>query len=384
LFLLFILPFNASANFGLGPCCPPSVCGIIPCDSGCAGAAISQMGTSVSQTLSNLDSAYQDLSSKAQDTIDSMNDLTRDVNQELLQQNERLLSSLSAATNKIELANLASAKSLERNTDHTVKSLTSSLKEMEISRIASENNSFFGDLSQPVSGIVGVNKAKSVQKISVQTLQVAESSTKNFIKYISDEQQTFSGAGRGQHRMQSLSSLSKFDKLYPMLIESTMDDDVFQNIQTILALTVSKEPYVKSSLLLDEGYELARHRQIAMLGMVYHSLITPIASRMGTDEASWSDFYQDIKPNTQGKTGLTGLLQGEVLGKVSDPEWWGATLRLNESGLLRENVFQAALSLQLKDRLSSISESSSQLLAIILAEKVGNESERLNRVFEQL
>lgn len=390
-FLWFCLLFSATlspmafANFGFGPCCPPSVCGIIPCDSGCAGAAINQMGTNVANSLNQLNSAYQNLTSAAQDAIDSMNNLGTDVNDALLQQNQDLLDGLSASTNKIELANVQASKSIERNTDHTVKSFVLALKEIEIARAASENNRFFGDMAQPISGETGADQASAVKRIYVQTNQLLEETTEGFLEYIEDSNGTRSGAGTGQHRMLSLKGLSDFNNLSRLLTASTLDEQDFQGLQTLVGLSVSRYPLPKkddSPRYLD--YELERKRYIAMLGIAYHSLILPATTRAGVDDGAWAKYYQDVNVNAEGKVGLEGFYEAEINGKLSDPEWWGSVLRLNPAGLEREKTYQAALSLQMKDRLGELSQTSNELMAILLAKKSEAKAKELKTNFEQL
>jgi hypothetical protein len=383
IFFFFTTP-NALANFGFGPCCPPSVCGIIPCDSGCAGAAINQMGSAIANALNSLNSAYQDLSSGVQDTMDSMNDLGADVGDALVQQNDDLLSAISASTNKIELANVIASKSLERNADHTNISFVSAQKEIEIARASSENIKVYGDMTNPVGGDTGTNQAQSIKKLITQMKQVSKSSTTDFIKYLNDENNTASGAGIGQHRMQSLTTLESFDKLHSMLTETTLDEIDFQNLQSLIGLVVSKYPLKESTKPNDTEYEISRRRHVAMLAMVYNALLVPTSSRMGLDDASWADFYQDVNPNVEGKIGLTGFYHAEINAKISDPEWWGSTLRLNEVGLEREKVYQSAISLQLKNRLGLISESSNELMAVLLAKKTETATRNLSVTFKQL
>lgn len=42
--LVCCVSFNTYANFGLGPCCSGSPCGIVPCDNSCAGPALRAFG----------------------------------------------------------------------------------------------------------------------------------------------------------------------------------------------------------------------------------------------------------------------------------------------------------------------------------------------------
>ncbi|MFA0809396.1 hypothetical protein [Microbulbifer epialgicus] len=372
-----------NANFGFGPCCPPSVCGIIPCDSGCAGAAINQMGTNVSNSLTQLNSAHQNLTSAVQDSIDSMSDLGTDINDVLIQQNQDLLDGFSASTNRIELANLQALKSSEANTEHLVRSFVHALKEREVARAVSENNLIFGDASQPVSGESGAEQAEAIKRVNVQIKQLLEESTNGFMSYINDSNNTYSGAGIGQHQVNALKSISEFNNLASILTKDVLDQTDFQKLQVLIGLIVSQYPLANMELNSQYvDYELERKRHISMLGIVYSSLLIPATARTGLVSGEWKKYYHDTEENEEGYLGLQNLYDAEVNGRLTDPEWWASVLRLNQTGLEREKIFQMGLSLQMNERLSSISQSSNQLMAVLLANKSESYAKNLLKKYE--
>ena len=384
IFILVCLPSISYANFGLGPCCPPSVCGIIPCDSGCAGAAINQMGTNISSGFNNLSSAHQDLTSAVQDAIDAMTDLGTDVNDALMNQNSDLMDGLSASTAKIELSNNVATKSLERLADHSISSLVNALKEIEIARSTSENNRLFGDNANPVSGETGANQAIAIKTLNTQFNQILISSTEEFVDYVNDENSTSSGAGNGQHRMQSLTMLADNDRLDRILTSRVLEGDEFQSLQLLIGLAVSKYPLVEDKSILDETYNLRRKREISLLAMTYSGLLNASMSKVGLVDASWADYYQDANTNQSGDTSLIAFYEADINGRLTDPEWWGSILRLNQIGLQREKTYQTAVSGHLKVQLDNLSSSSNDLLALILAKKQEAKAEGLSGAHKSL
>ena len=75
--MAFVTP--ASAAFGFGSCCSGYPCGTIPCDSGCAGKALSSMGTDVSSSANDADSAYDSLTDAIETVDESFESLGDDV-----------------------------------------------------------------------------------------------------------------------------------------------------------------------------------------------------------------------------------------------------------------------------------------------------------------
>lgn len=81
-FVLLILVLtckNASANFGLGPCCSGAPCGIIPCDTSCAGKAFGNLGTSmqnsfldINNNLAEVQAKYSEMNTKTIELYESL------------------------------------------------------------------------------------------------------------------------------------------------------------------------------------------------------------------------------------------------------------------------------------------------------------------------
>jgi len=84
LLIVFFSCFKVHAYFGFGPCCSGYTCGVIPCDSTCAGPAFKSFTNSFKLNLNNLESNasnyIQTLSTTNSNSIDLYNSLVDDEN----------------------------------------------------------------------------------------------------------------------------------------------------------------------------------------------------------------------------------------------------------------------------------------------------------------
>jgi len=389
IFSLFVFSFicnvqTVKANFGFGPCCPPSLCGIIPCDSACAGAAINQMGVSVTSAINTLNSAYNDQTSAMQDAVNSLTNVGTAVSDVLTNQTSNINSGLSASTSKIELAYTSSSKSLERTADFNVQTFVNAIGEIEVARAATGNRLSFGDLAQPLSGLNGANQAAAIKKLYVQTQQIGAVTTSEFMGFLNDVNQTNSSAGSNFHILRSTKLLDSFSRLSYALTSTTIEQADFEQLQKVLGLATSSQPLPKAILPNDLNYELAKRRYISMLAISYQSLFLASSSKMGLDDGVWADNYQDLEGNSDGKVSLSAFYHAETEGRLANSEWWGSVKRLNDSGLRRENIYEKALSLKLKSSLAELSESKNRISAIFLSKKMDEKKINLKRLQNQL
>lgn len=375
---------TAFAAFGLGPCCPPSLCGMIPCDAMCAGPAITQMGTSVSTQGNNLNTGYQNLGSGVQDVIESMKNMGLDVSDALNTQNNDMLEGLSASSTRLELATTAATKSLERNTDHTVSSLVTALRQQGIGKAAAENQLIIGQQSQPVSGDTGTELALTFHKLGAQMSQAFAAAVAGFANYLNDGNNTVTSAGKGQHAALSLKALDTFDRADFLLTKSVLNDEEFQAMQILMGLMVARAPLPKGDLPDETNYELSRRRYTTMMAIAFSGLLQPALARKGIDKGDWVGYYQDLLRNDGGEAGLAALYRADILGRVTDPEWWGSIRRLPPAGLERESTYQTAMSLHLKNRLNTLSQSADQLLAVALAARLQTKAREAAALYQRL
>ena len=147
--------FNATpahAYFGIGPCCAGIICGIIPCDTSCAGTAFIEMGVSVSASLTTLNASYSSLSELLTGVNNSYVAHTSTLSASLTQQNTRYLQGMSANANRLTLAYQQAGIAANRNAETLMTGLHRALKELLLAKTVSENNAAYDHFAQPLSG----------------------------------------------------------------------------------------------------------------------------------------------------------------------------------------------------------------------------------------
>ncbi len=372
-----------AGSFGFGPCCPPSTCGIVPCDRRCAGPSIRQMGILVSGAADGLSAVYETLGKDLLDVVQSMSNLGIDITDAYTTRNNDLLKGLEASTARIEMAYAQTEKNLEGYTDHTVTSLVNALTEQSVVRGIEDNRLTIGETTEPVSGDTGANLALTFQTLEAQMAQVLGPSVEGFLHYMKDGNDTVAAAGTGQHRVRSLAALENFDRLDYLLTHTVLDDAHYQSMQDLIGLTVSPTPMREGDLPLETDYELNRRRHAVMLAIAYGALMMPALSRKGIDNGDWVAYYQDLLRNGSGRAGLTAVYRADIQGRLTDPEWWASVRRLSTTGLQREITYQRAIALHLQDRMDILSQSADQVLAVTLAKRLETEARQARRIHEQ-
>ena len=113
LFSIFLfIPFKSHANFGFGPCCSGYTCGIIPCDSSCAGKAFNSFGTKASQLLSSVNTSSKDLSLSEADVSASVAEMYSSLATSYQSNHESKITALDGVALKLELAQSGLSKSV--------------------------------------------------------------------------------------------------------------------------------------------------------------------------------------------------------------------------------------------------------------------------------
>lgn len=373
----------AGLPFGLGPCCNGYMCGTIPCDSSCAGQAILNMGSSVSSAANNLTSAYKNLGEAIRTVDESVNKFRVDVISSLDEANQNLLKALSASTAKTELANQQATKSLERNTDYLAKSLKEALKQKSVAGLVSKNNISFGDSAQPLSGTIGADRAKALTTITARSKQVRSAALAGFEDYIGDKNLTAESAGTGIHMMKALKEFDENGLLNAgdIFSEPVTATDKALLLQRILGYLVVPTPLKKGNVSTDYDYEIERKQYNYISSVAYNSLIKSVIDRTGFADRDWEKYYESYDtagPTSTDKHSLVSIFNSDVIGRLTDPEWYGSIKRLREAGLYREIAYQNGISSALKYRLGDISMGSKQIYSLWTLRKLKSEANYLN------
>jgi len=364
--VVMILFSNQSYSaWGFGPCCGPYVCGIFPCDSGCAGAAINQMGSSVGNSVSNLEQAYRDEGDALQDIVDSMNNFSTDLTTILADNNNKYLQALSASTNRIELSVNQQQKTYENMSGHSLNTITTALKQSYVLDAINNNNKQYSDISQPLSGHIGVDRAGELKAINAKEHQIKNRLLSNYRNYIEDNKKTDSSAGRSINNSINLSIFDDNNKVHSLLTKSVVDDVSSENYQKILSLFGGLNPIAKKSGESDAEYELNRRRYNAMLVIVMSTFYEQLVTRKGLGEKDLNNYYINNELNADNKISSHSIYSNDSIGRLTDSEWYGSIKRLNKSGIERELIYQQAISSRLEKRMLDLSKSGGHLSSLI-------------------
>lgn len=145
--LLTLISFNASANFGFGPCCSGSPCGIVPCDNSCAGPALLNLGQSFFQGANRVSEQSVQLSAEgANASVQSATFYTQ-LGGRLVAQSLSLIRALDGLVGRYDGATTISTDSWQRLSDNLASQLHQSLSSGGVLEQVSTHNNEFGQYS---------------------------------------------------------------------------------------------------------------------------------------------------------------------------------------------------------------------------------------------
>lgn len=173
--LLLITPLKTFANFGFGPCCSGSPCGIIPCDNSCGGAALRQFGTDLSTRISQIGSTSAQLTQTSLESSVSAGEFYLDVGVELSENLFSLLTALSALTNRYSGAIELSTDSWRRFSDHIASIIHENLSGVLNLKTVLSNEKALSEFSIPASSellLSRVDNGEIYKKLNAKPNQV--------------------------------------------------------------------------------------------------------------------------------------------------------------------------------------------------------------------
>jgi len=142
------------------------------CDT-CIQAAAQTANTNMTAAINSVTSSVQANVSATQALNASVQAVNASLQATINLNTQQLLQGLDASTNRIELSIQQNTKTVERMTDHTVKSMVKALKDVRIAEEVDENNKIYSDtLAQPLSGEIGANRAPLLKQGIVQSNQI--------------------------------------------------------------------------------------------------------------------------------------------------------------------------------------------------------------------
>ena len=366
--MAFVTP--ASAAFGFGSCCSGYPCGTIPCDSGCAGKALSSMGTDVSSSANDADSAYDSLTDAIETVDESFESLGDDVVDSLVDQKDQILEALSASTNRIELAETQRTKALQNGSDFIVNSLRQAMKEVNVAESTANTLSEFSQNSQPESTVHMAELAPVLKTKLIRHQQYLVAAAKQFEDYISGEN---SQPGKKDiAKAVYTSAIEDDDSFIHLLSNNTVNPTDFKRLLDVLTLAViPDEPVNEPSN--EDSVEKQRYR--SMQRHIYASLLSIAMLRLGSEDLSWIGGYNSIVDSGENVFSEKSLYYGEINGRLTDDQWWASIKTMNSNGLHRELASQETVNASIKYRWSLLQEKGGVLDALISAKYIHKPSE---------
>ncbi len=368
--ILLFLSSTANANFGFGPCCPPSVCGIIPCDSGCAGQAITQMGSSASAALNALQSAYEQQSQATNDAAQSVNSLSKNLIQTLNDTHQDYLRGLDASTARIETSVSSLVPFKEGLSDHKINSIKIIVQKYFATRSASENTRDLGPMGQPVSGEIAPNRSQALKTIIVAADQMVDSNAEDYFSFQTNSQTTETGSKSILYSTieQDIESFNNPSSYASGKVLSAEQEQYFQRL---FAYMVSNKPaHLNVGSGDSEIDELNERRRAAINTILYEAFLVSMKYRVGTGEYDWQAAYEDLETNSQGETSLYEVLRSDTDDRLNNSEWWGAVKKSSQAGLNRELSYLNAANSMLRNMEYDVKAKASTLTSLLFLEKM--------------
>ncbi|WP_018984004.1 hypothetical protein [Salinimonas chungwhensis] len=187
---LTLMSINAKAEIGFGSCCAGATCGIIPCDSTCAGPALIRFGNSFSSLLDDVSNEHSSLAQETENVSTAAVDFYTDLAEQKSKNSKNTLVSMGGMTGKVVLSKRQTLKVLQSQYEQVTNLVVEAIKSLSnIGRYADHERVLgnqalpgnFNRLSDDSDTNLRILKSKKGLEIDIQLLM---SSTAEFNKRI--------------------------------------------------------------------------------------------------------------------------------------------------------------------------------------------------------
>ncbi|MFY0667792.1 MAG: hypothetical protein JXQ95_07155 [Alteromonas stellipolaris] len=234
--LLGFSPFS-QATFGLGPCCSGAVCGIIPCDNECAGAALTTWGSDMSSGLNTTQSHLEDLTVETNTLNDNIATHYSNVSSAYTSYFTSMFSGLDVLTNKIEFSITLTQKGLEALAESVNAAFHEAFSAQTLFAEISKNDGLYGEHSKTYTGAILLNSISERNELEVNSQDSAYqiSQTLQEVEGLKEESALYNWANSFNEK----TNLSD-DLLAQQMLANITNDDVYL-IATKLANTHNEQ-----------------------------------------------------------------------------------------------------------------------------------------------
>lgn len=362
--LVLTIAFSNGANSGCDPC--------IQAAAQAANAQMTAAINAVSASVQANVSATQALNASVQAVNTSLQTAINLNTQQLLQ-------GLDASTNRIELSVQQNTKAVERMTDHTVKSMVKSLKDVRVAEEVDENNKIYSEtIAQPLSGEIGANRAPLLKQGIVQSKQMWRQMADDMHEW-NNNTTDVDQAGQAVKKAVLLAEEDDVWNPVPLVTGRQITPAESVNMQKLLTMLVNPVPLPSAT---DEKmasspraaeYEFDRRLINAKLGLAHSVLAKSIADKQPLIPISpddWQQGYVTAEPDANGKVSILSMLESETVGRLGSEGWYQDVKTKTPAGILREQVYQQATNNHLLLRLVEQDEQKLSMLALMAISEI--------------
>jgi len=357
-------------SIGILFCSKNAKAGCDPCIQAAAESANTLMTTAINQTTTAVQANIT-----ATNALNTALQASNAALQTTIQFNtQTLLSGLDASTNRIELAIQQNSKTTERMTDHLVTSLVSALKEVRVAEEIDKNNKTFGDeISQPLSGDIGANRAPLLKQGFVQSKQMWRQMSDNMHEWNSNTDDVDQG-GSGIKLAKLLTEEEDVWDPVPLVSSTQVTNEESLNLQKLITMMVNPVPLPKATddqLATNPKaaeYELQRRLLNSKLELAHSVLAKSVSDKIPTIPIStddWMQGYVIAEPDADGKVSVESMLESETIGRLASEGWYQDIKTKSPAGILREQVYMQAIKNKMINDLVEQEEQKIMLLSLL-------------------
>lgn len=310
----------------------------VGCDA-CLQAKIQAASSQISRGLSDLNSSANN-AVNATDTVNDTIKAASDAYISVLETNStQLLSSLDAATNKLEFSNEVTTTTFVNLTNTLNNTINTNAKnQIKVDEIF-RNEETWGPDSLPISGAIALNRAEALSLATVEFNGRLEDQMTIFREWA-----FIVGKGDETQNIRLKKVTAKYEKyreLIPLLSTGLLTDETTKNLLTLNLLIVLPEPIDYQSLSTEKQiqYNIFVERKAAAFKVLAKEILMK-APLLKTD--SWDSGYTQIE-SENGFTSLEEFMHSESDRKLVSSLWYDNIATLTEVGLLREQVHQTSM-----------------------------------------
>ena len=185
---LTVISLNTKAEFGFGPCCSGATCGVVPCDSTCAGPALNRFGKSFSSLLDHVSEEHKSLTQTTKNAGNAAIGFYSDLAEQKSKNTRNTLVSMGGMTGKVVLSKRQTLKVLQSQYEQvtnlvikSIKSISNIVRYVNHDRILG-NQALPGNLNRLSDDSDKNLKILKIKKGMETDLQLLMSSTAEFNK----------------------------------------------------------------------------------------------------------------------------------------------------------------------------------------------------------